>query len=213
MVFSIWLASWSFCRAWITGLRNVVVFAYSFVQSKKTSLHIYVEGTKDKKALSLQMVAVSFFLTFFSVLPMIFAYLLSPTGFGPNHYPRDTQQSMTGWKKRAVAAHYNSLEAFPAFAVGVFIAISMNADLVLLGKLSIIFIWLRLIYHGVYLTGVSSWLRTAVWMTSWFILASIYLSSFYTGLFSQAPSKLFGTEVVDLVNQLLQTVGYQFRFQ
>ncbi len=44
-----------------------------------------------------------------------------PGGYD-NHHPRDQQATLTGWGRRAAAAHTNGFENFPGFAVGIIVA-------------------------------------------------------------------------------------------
>lgn len=79
-----------------------------------------------------------------------------------NDNPRDQQAVLTGPAKRAIAAHYNGFEAFPAFAVGVVLAkvTGVRPDIAMI--LAWVHIAARLIYPFLYINQIST-LRSSVW--------------------------------------------------
>lgn len=106
-------------------------------------------------------VLLAFALTFLTKAPLAMAQLQQPGGYN-NHNPRDQQAGLSGWGRRALAAHANSHEAFPAFAAAVIIAHLCEADATWASWLSIIFVAARLIYVLLYLADLAT-LRSLVW--------------------------------------------------
>lgn len=80
-----------------------------------------------------------------------------------NNAPRDWLARQDGVKKRAYAAHLNSLEAFPFFASAVIIASIAKAPGSIIDGLAVLFIIARIIYIGCYLADKAT-LRSLVWM-------------------------------------------------
>lgn len=91
-------------------------------------------------------------------------------------YPRDQQLQLSGWGKRAYAAHLNALENFPIFAIAVIIAHIQSVDQLMLAKLSIGYIALRLIYYIFYLVDLSI-LRTTAWAFQIAIIIYMFIMS------------------------------------
>eukprot|EP00761_Pharyngomonas_kirbyi_P009192 gb/GECH01009207.1/.p1 GENE.gb/GECH01009207.1/~~gb/GECH01009207.1/.p1 ORF type:complete len:198 (+),score=20.35 gb/GECH01009207.1/:1-594(+) len=98
-----------------------------------------------------------------------------------NVNPRDYNESLDGWGKRALAAHQNSLEIYPFFVAGVLAAhveteyrdINNNNDnddyKYAAAGLSIAFLVLRILYVAVYIGGVNTVvasIRSVVWILS-----------------------------------------------
>ena len=82
-----------------------------------------------------------------------------------NHAPRDWQTRLTGFRRRAHAAHLNHFEQFPFFAVAVIIAHLRPIDDRLLAGLAIAYVVLRIAYTICY---VADWatVRSLVWMVA-----------------------------------------------
>ena len=79
-----------------------------------------------------------------------------------NRHPRAQQDTLTGWGARAKAAHYNSYEAWPVFAVGLVAARFGGGDDLWIHGLSLIWIGLRVIYLYAYVADFHR-LRTISW--------------------------------------------------
>lgn len=79
-----------------------------------------------------------------------------------NHYPRDQQAALTGLGKRALAAHQNSIEAFPLFAAGVSLALWAQADMTTVQNLCVVFICSRIAYLICYWMDIHV-VRSTVW--------------------------------------------------
>ncbi|MDZ4368812.1 MAG: MAPEG family protein [Afipia sp.] len=82
-----------------------------------------------------------------------------------NRDPRGWQAKLEGRAKRAHAAHLNSFEAFPLFAVGVLVAQQAAVPQATVDAVAIAFIALRLTYGICYLTD-AHWLRSLVWFAA-----------------------------------------------
>lgn len=79
-----------------------------------------------------------------------------------NHTPREQAAQLHGFPLRAKSAHYNSLEATPGFAAGVFVAHLGGADPARLGQVAVAFVVVRLVYQACYLADLAA-LRSTVW--------------------------------------------------
>lgn len=79
-----------------------------------------------------------------------------------NNYPREQQAALTGWGKRALAAHENQMESFPLFAAGVLVATVSGVTSVWVSYLAIVFIVARIVFITLYLKNVST-LRSISW--------------------------------------------------
>jgi len=106
-------------------------------------------------------VLLAYALTILTKLPVSMA--MARQGGYDNHNPRLQQAQLTGWGKRSVAAHQNSFEAFPPFAIAVLVAHVGEADPVVFHSLAAGFLVLRLAYLGAYLADRAS-LRSMLWM-------------------------------------------------
>ncbi|PKO61050.1 MAG: hypothetical protein CVU23_12840 [Betaproteobacteria bacterium HGW-Betaproteobacteria-17] len=82
-----------------------------------------------------------------------------------NRDPRGWQAKLEGRAKRAHAAHLNSFEAFPLFAIGVLVAQQASAAQATVDLLAVSFVGLRLAYGVCYLTD-AHWLRSLVWFAA-----------------------------------------------
>lgn len=89
-----------------------------------------------------------------------------------NSDPRAQQDALEGWGQRAKAAHYNTYEAWPVFAVGLLAARFGGGDTAWIHGLALAWIALRLIYLWAYVADYAS-LRTVVWAGA--VLAACWL--------------------------------------
>ncbi|AEF22451.1 MAPEG family protein [Pseudomonas fulva] len=80
-----------------------------------------------------------------------------------NHHPRAQQARLTGFGARALAAHQNSFEAFPLFAVAVLMAHVTQSSGWLVDWLAVIFVITRVLYLVFYWADLH-WQRSVVWM-------------------------------------------------
>ena len=81
-----------------------------------------------------------------------------------NRAPRDWATRLEGMKRRAMFAHQNHFEAFPAFAAGVIIAHATGAEQPTVDLLAGVFIAARIAYTAAYL-----WDRPAMRSLVWFV--------------------------------------------
>ena len=79
-----------------------------------------------------------------------------------NRNVREWQSRLSGLAQRAHAAHLNSFEAFPFFAVAVLCALVSGADPHRIAQLAVAFVLLRLVYGVVYLANLAA-VRSLVW--------------------------------------------------
>lgn len=98
---------------------------------------------------------------------------------GPRYDNRDVrgwQARLAGLPHRADAAHLNSFEAFPLFAVAVLAAFLTSADAQRVMLLSVAFVGLRLAYGVIYLLNLAV-LRSLVWLAAMACSVAIMLSA------------------------------------
>lgn len=104
---------------------------------------------------------LAFILTHATKLPVALAMARQPGGYD-NHLPRAQQAGLSGWGRRALAAHQNAFEAFPGFAAGVLVAEVTGADPVWAARLAVAFVVCRVLYTGLYLADLAT-ARSLVW--------------------------------------------------
>lgn len=106
-------------------------------------------------------VFISAALIFLSKIPV--AKAMNAEGGYDNHHPRAQQARLTGFGARALAAHQNSFEAFPLFAVGVLMAHVTQTQGALVNLLAITFVLARVLYLVLYWLDLH-WQRSLVWI-------------------------------------------------
>ena len=90
------------------------------------------------------------------------AYAMAQKGGYDNKQPREQQAKLQGFGLRALAAHQNSIEAFPLFAIGVVLALWAEAPLASVEMLCGVFVLARFAYMACYWFDIAS-LRSVVW--------------------------------------------------
>ena len=115
---------------------------------------------------------LAFGLIYLSKLPV--GYAQSKMGGYDNHHPRDQQAGLTGWGKRALAAHHNTIETFPGFGVGVLLALYSEVDVNLLSGLCVGFVLARALFILLYIQDKST-MRSLIWGVGQCITLSLYL--------------------------------------
>lgn len=100
------------------------------------------------------------------------SHAIKQHGTFDNRDPRAALARLEGFGKRAVAAHNNSIEAFPMFAVGVFAALSRGVTAETVAYLSIAFVVLRSIYTWAYLMD-RAMLRSLVFNLGMAVIAAL----------------------------------------
>jgi len=104
---------------------------------------------------------IGFALVYLPKIPLSMAMAKQPEGYD-NKSPRDQQARLTGWGRRAAAAHANGFESFPAFAAGVLATQVTGANPHWAAILSLTYVFARTLYALAYLADVAI-LRSAVW--------------------------------------------------
>jgi uncharacterized MAPEG superfamily protein len=107
---------------------------------------------------------IGFALVFLPKIPLSMAMAKQPEGYD-NKSPRDQQARLTGWGRRAAAAHTNGFESFPAFAAGVLATQVSGASPHWAAIFAISYCVARTLYAVAYLADVAP-LRSLVWTIS-----------------------------------------------
>jgi uncharacterized MAPEG superfamily protein len=105
---------------------------------------------------------IGFLLVFAPKVPLSMAMARQPEGYD-NAHPRDQQARLTGWGRRAAAAHANGFESFPAFAAGVLASQMTGASPQWAAIFSIAYVVARLVYVFAYLGNIAP-VRSLVWV-------------------------------------------------
>jgi len=106
-------------------------------------------------------VFLAFLLNMVSKGPVALAMTRQNKGYD-NKHPRDQQAELMGWGRRALAAHLNGFEAFPAFAAAVLVAFLADADPVWSARLAVTFVVARVLYLPLYISNLDLF-RSTVW--------------------------------------------------
>jgi uncharacterized MAPEG superfamily protein len=83
--------------------------------------------------------------------------------------------TVTGWGRRAKAAHENQIESFPLFAAGVLVATLVAKGGASIDLLAGTYVAARLIYIGLYVGDVAP-ARSLVWGVSYFVSLALLTS-------------------------------------
>jgi uncharacterized MAPEG superfamily protein len=118
-------------------------------------------------------VFIALLLVYLTRMPVTFAMSKMEGGYD-NGTPRDQQAALTGWGRRALASHHNTIEAFPPFAAGVVICYLAKGSLVGSTVLSLIFIAARIAYPLLYLADLPR-ARSLVWGLGLLATLGLYL--------------------------------------
>ncbi|MHA7880493.1 MAG: MAPEG family protein [Saccharospirillum sp.] len=100
-----------------------------------------------------------------------------PQGYD-NHNPRAQQARLEGAGARAIAAHQNTLEAFPLFAAGVLVAQMFAPEHLLTQSLAVLFILSRVVYIWLYVRDFST-VRSLVWSVGYLASLALLLAPLY----------------------------------
>ncbi|POF34049.1 MAPEG family protein [Roseibium marinum] len=96
-----------------------------------------------------------------------------------NANPRDQDYWRQGFRARAQGAQANGFEAFPFFAVAVFVAMSQGGDPAWIDRLAVLFIALRLIYIACYWADRAN-PRSLAWAASFLTIVALFTSSLWS---------------------------------
>jgi len=96
-----------------------------------------------------------------------------------NSRPRDPDYWREGFRARAQDAQANGFEAFPFFAVAVFVAMSQGSSPDWLDRLAVLFVLLRIIYIFCYWTDRAS-PRSIAWGAGFLTTLAIFTSSLWS---------------------------------
>ncbi|MCK7592094.1 MAPEG family protein [Pseudomarimonas salicorniae] len=100
------------------------------------------------------------------LMPYLFTAIAKASGKRfDNRDPRAWQAGLSGFPQRAHAAHLNSFEAFPLFAVGVLFCLQQQIPAATVLPWAIAFVALRLGFGVCYLLGWAT-LRSLVWLAA-----------------------------------------------
>lgn len=116
---------------------------------------------------------LAFLLNLLSKVPVAVAQLQRPGGYD-NRLPREQQRALQGWGLRALGAHLNQFEAFPAFAAAVIAAHVLGADPWWSSALAVTFVAARLAYNALYIANLD-WLRTTSWTVGYAATGALLL--------------------------------------
>ncbi len=115
---------------------------------------------------------ISAILIFLAKAPVAKAMAEEGGGRYDNRHPRAQQARLSGFGARALAAHLNSFEAFPLFAVGVLMAHVTQTYGLLVDGLAVTFVVARVLYLLCYWADLH-WQRSVVWVIG--LLSSLLL--------------------------------------
>ncbi|GIZ13060.1 MAPEG family protein [Pseudomonas sp. NCCP-436] len=107
-------------------------------------------------------VFISALLIYLAKAPLAKAMAEEGEGRYDNRHPRAQQARLTGFGARALAAHLNTIEAFPLFAAGVLMAHVTQTTGVLVDALALLFVICRVLYLLCYWFDLH-WQRSLVW--------------------------------------------------
>ena len=96
-----------------------------------------------------------------------------------NNHPRDWAGNLTGYRRRAYAAHQNAYEAFPFFAAAVIVAELADAPQGIVNILALVFIAARIGYTVAYMADIST-PRSVLWAIGWFSTIAIFSAGVWT---------------------------------
>lgn len=104
---------------------------------------------------------IAYGLVFLPKLPLSMAMAKQPEGYD-NRHPRDQQAKLTGWGRRAAAAHANGFESFAPFAAGVLACQVTGASPSWAAIFAVAYVVARVLYAAAYIGNIHM-LRSAVW--------------------------------------------------
>ncbi|MDY6829793.1 MAG: MAPEG family protein [Pseudomonadota bacterium] len=106
-------------------------------------------------------------------VPVAVAQGRQGTGYD-NQNPRDQQAGLTGWGRRALAAHQNAFESFAPFAAGVLVAHVGGASGSAAAALAVAHVLSRILYTILYIADLDK-LRSLIWAVGFFSSVGLVL--------------------------------------
>jgi uncharacterized MAPEG superfamily protein len=107
-----------------------------------------------------------------ALMPIALASIAKAGAHVDNKLPRDGV--LSGWRRRANAAHFNSFEAFPIFAAAVLTALMQHAPLSIINTLAGTYVIVRICYVGLYVANLDR-VRSLAFMIALMINIAIFL--------------------------------------
>jgi uncharacterized MAPEG superfamily protein len=92
-----------------------------------------------------------------------------------NRKPREWEERLAGYQRRAHFAHLNHFEAFAPFAAGVIIAHLLQVSQNTIDGLAVGFVAARLAYTGAYLADLHA-LRSVVWLAGMACVVALFVA-------------------------------------
>jgi uncharacterized MAPEG superfamily protein len=93
-----------------------------------------------------------------------------------NNSPREWQERLTGWRKRADWAHRNHFEALPMFAAAVLVAHHAHAAQGAVNSLAGLWVVLRIAYTVFYLKDMAN-ARSLAWIGAFFCVIGLFVAA------------------------------------
>lgn len=107
------------------------------------------------------------------LMPYLFASVAKVGAPIDNRLPRDSADALIGYRRRAFAAHLNTFEAFPFFAIAVLAAQTQGGSQMHIDQLALGWIGLRIAYFVLYLGNLAA-LRSLVWAVGAVVAVAIF---------------------------------------
>jgi uncharacterized MAPEG superfamily protein len=112
-----------------------------------------------------------------ALLPYVWVgFAKSPLRNYDNRAPRDYEDKLTGWRRRAVWAQNNAFEAFAPFAAAVIIAQHLQADQAVVDALAGTFIAARILHGVLYMAG-RAMLRSLAWSAGILCVIGLFIAA------------------------------------
>jgi uncharacterized MAPEG superfamily protein len=107
------------------------------------------------------------------LMPYLFASVAKVGAPIDNRNPRDSADALIGYRRRAFAAHLNTFEAFPFFAIAVLAAQTQGGNQDQINELALVWVGLRVIYFALYLGNLAA-LRSLAWAIGALVAVAIF---------------------------------------
>ena len=114
-----------------------------------------------------------------AILPILSAFPGKLDKSFDNAKPRDPDYWRSGFRARAQGAQANGFEAFPFFAVAVFVGLSQGGDPGWIDRLAVLFVMLRLIYVFCYWMDRAT-PRSLAWTAAFLTCIGLFTSSLWS---------------------------------